>query len=73
MGDHHGLAGGRLDARGEADVAQGAAAPFRGFKARLVIGRIGRDARDGEELEQPLECGRASLGKTIEHALEPAV
>jgi hypothetical protein len=42
------------------------------LKARLVIGGIGRDAGDGEELEKPLACGRASLGKTVEHTLERA-
>ncbi len=73
MRQHHGLAGGRLDARGEADVAQGGSGPFRGLHAGIVIGGVGRDARDGEERKQPGESGFASLGETIEHAGKRAV
>ena len=73
MADDHRLATRRLDARLKADVAQVLGAPFRRLDARGVIGWIGGDARDAQELEQPIERSLAPGCEVIEHVRQVGV
>jgi hypothetical protein len=72
MPNHHRLAQSRLDPRLEADLAQGAGASFSRGNAGLVKSGIGRDARNGEQAEQPLEGRRLFACEPVEHALQRA-
>ena len=68
MAHDHRLAAGRLDAGLKADIAQVLGAPFGGSDAGRVIGGIGGDARDAQELEQAIERRLAPCCEMIEHA-----
>ena len=70
MADDHRLAQSGLNPCLEADLAQGPRAVFGGLDAGLVKGGIGGDARDGEQLEQPLKRGVLAAGEPLEHALQ---
>jgi hypothetical protein len=65
---HDPLAAGWLDTSLKADVAQVSRAPFCGRDARLMMRGIGGNARNGQELEQPVERALPSRGKVIEDA-----
>jgi hypothetical protein len=51
----------------EANLAQSTYASFRRFDAKVMIGGIGRDARDREQPEQPFECSGLLPVEIIEH------
>ncbi len=61
--DDHGVTGRRPHRCLEANVLERFGAPLSGGCTRFLVGRVGRDARDAQELEQAL--GRVSLG-TVE-------
>ena len=66
--DDHRMAGRRNDfGLREADVRKGRGAPVGGLAAMVLIGRIGRDAFDPQEIEQPREAGVFRLRQSIEN------
>ena len=57
---------------GEADVLERRRAPFRGFDAACLIGRVGRDAVDAQKLEQaarPAGFDWPSVSRTVSSVL----
>jgi hypothetical protein len=68
MGDDHRLSGCLLDPGLKADLAQAVRAPIGGGDAGRVISRVGGDARNGQELEQPVERPLPLDGEVIENA-----
>jgi len=72
MPDHHRLAQSRLDPRLESDLAQSAGASISSLDAGIMKGRIGRDAGNGKQLEQPLKGRLLFACEPVEHALQRA-
>jgi hypothetical protein len=68
MADDHRLSARLLDPGLKADLTQTARTPFGGVNAGCMISGIGGDARDGQELEQPVERSLPLDGEVIEHA-----
>jgi hypothetical protein len=70
VGDDHWMAAGGDDARCEAGGAQVVRGPFSGALAVGSVVRLGADAGDAQELEQPRVGGRARGGDVGEDGVE---
>jgi hypothetical protein len=68
MANHHRLYGRHLDPGLKAELAQAVRAPIGGGDAGRVISRVGGDAWNSQELEQPVERSLPLGGEVIEHA-----
>ena len=55
VADHHGMTGGGNDLGVEADLFELARAPLRGLAAFRRVGGVGRDTRNADEIEEPLQ------------------
>ena len=67
---HHRMPGGVVPARLEADVAELPHQPVRRLPASPGIGRVGRDALDPQEREEPLQRLRLLGVDPVEHSRE---
>ena len=67
MGDHHRFAARFMDARGKPDFGKLTGAPLRGLAAGRVVSRVGRDARNAQQREKPVESRVRRAVKMCEH------
>ena len=67
VGDDHRMPRGRHDARVEPEVAQLVGAPVGRLLAARLVGRVGRDAFDTQQLEQPRQRRIARIVQRRQH------
>ena len=59
-----------MHARGKADFGELAGAPLGGLAAGRVVGRVGRDARNAQQLEKPIQRRVRRIVEMREHRVE---